>query len=103
LGDVNVPFAVLGLFVAVFFFGFAFAVLRDETLAVGEEEGLEVLEEILFLDAEIPVEQEEELAFHEVDFGKGEAEAFEAFDDGVAGPMLVLGAGVVEVLGGENE
>lgn len=94
---------MLLLFVAVFLFGETFLLLGDETLAVGNKEGLEVGEQVLLGDAQVPIQQEEELAFHEVDLGEGEAEVVEPLHCGVTGPVFVLGARVVEVLGGEDE
>ena len=71
--------------------------------ADGAEEGLEVGVEVLGRDAEVPVEEKEQLFFHQVDLREGEAEGVVAAHGGVAGPVLVLGGGVVEVLGGEDE
>lgn len=67
------------------------------------EEGLEVGVEVVLCDAEVPVEEVEELLLHEVDLVVGEAEALVAADGGVAGPVLVLWRRVVEVLCGEDE
>ena len=71
--------------------------------ADGVQEWLEVREEILLLDASLPVKQEEQLAFHEVDFGHGEAKPVIPLDDGVPRPVLVFGTGVVEVLRGQDQ
>lgn len=71
--------------------------------ADGCEEGFQVGVEVLGVDSQVPVEEEEELFFHEVDFGEGEAEGVIAFDGGVAGPVFVFGGGVVEILGGKDE
>lgn len=54
------------------------------------QEWFEVVVEIFRVDSEVPVEEEEELLFHEVYFGDGEAEVREAPDSGVARPVLVL-------------
>lgn len=59
--------------------------------------------EVFKVDSEIPVEKEEELFFHEIYFGDGEAEVGEAPHAGVARPVLVLRRAVVEVLCGEDE
>jgi hypothetical protein len=59
--------------------------------------------EVIIVDAEIPVEQEEELLLHEVDFSDGEAKVLVAADSAVAGPVLVLGRGVIEVLSRKDE
>lgn len=58
---------------------------------------------VLGVDAEVPVEKEEELLLHEVDLGDGEAKVLVAANRAVAGPVLVLGGGVVEVLSGKDE
>lgn len=91
------------MFVEVFLFGKTLLLLGDKTLAVGNEEGLEVGEQVLLGDAQVPIKEEEELAFHEVDLWEGEPEAFESLHCGVTGPVFVLGARVVEVLSGEDE
>jgi hypothetical protein len=59
---------VLLLLAEVLFFGLALTLKSNETLTVGNQEGLEVCEKILFGHTGIPVEKEEQLAFHEVDF-----------------------------------
>ena len=74
-----------------------------EVGADGGEEGVEGLVEILGPDADVPFEEVEELFFHEVDFGGGEAPGRVGGDGGVAGPVFVFGGGVVEVFGGEDE
>lgn len=51
------------------------------------EEGLKVGEELRLVHAEVVIEEEEELALHEVDFGRGEKSR-------VASPVLVLGGRV---------
>lgn len=58
---------------------------------------------VVRVDAKIPVEEEEELLLHEVNLSDREAEVVVATDSTVAGPVLVLGGGVVEVLGGQDE
>lgn len=69
----------------------------------GSKEGLKVVVKILGVDAEVPVEEEEELLLHEVDLGDGEAEVVVAAHSAVASPVLVLWGRVVEVLGGKDE
>lgn len=54
------------------------------------QEGLEVCVKVLLSDPEIPVEKEEELLLHEVDFTVGEAKVLKARNRSVAGPVLVL-------------
>ena len=63
--------------------------------ADGSEEWLEVGEEVLTCDSEIPVEEEEELLFHEINFCYGEAEILETFYRRIPCPVLVLGRAVV--------
>lgn len=43
------------LFVAVFLLGHALLLLGNETLAVGDEEGLKIGEEVLLGDAQVPI------------------------------------------------
>ena len=69
----------------------------------GGKEGLKVVVKVLGVDAEVPVEKEEKLLLHEVDLSDGETEVVEAADSAVASPVLVLGRGVVEVLGSQDE
>jgi tRNA-binding EMAP/Myf-like protein len=71
--------------------------------ADGSQEWLEVEVKILWVDAKVPVEEEEKLLLHEVDLGDGEAKVLVAADSTVPGPVLVLGRGVVEVLCSEDE
>ena len=71
--------------------------------ADGGEEGFEMGVEVLGQDAEIPVEEEQQLFLHEIDFREGEAEAFVSADGRVSRPVLVLGGRVVEVLGRQDE
>lgn len=59
--------------------------------------------EILRVDAEIPVEEEQQLLLHEVDLGDGEAKVLVAANSAVPGPVLVLGRGVIEVLSCKDE
>ena len=77
--------------------------LEHVAVADRAQEWLEVVEEVVLRDAGLPVEEEQQLALHEVDLREGEAEAVVALDGRVAGPVLVLGTGVVEILGGEDE
>lgn len=67
------------------------------------EERLKVGEEILICDSQIPVKEEEELLFHQVNFCDGEAEAVEAFHRRIPSPVFVLGRAVIQVLGREDE
>ena len=71
--------------------------------ADGSQKGLEVVVEILGVDAQVPVQEEEKLLLHEVDLGDGEAKVFVATDSTVPSPVLVLGRRVVEVLRGKDE
>jgi len=56
---------------------------------LAREERLKKGEELDLVHAQVKVEEEEELALHEVDLGEGE-------DGGVARPVLVLGRRVCE-------
>ena len=91
------------MFVEIFLIGDTFLLLGYQALAVGDEKRLEISEEILLGDAQVPVQKEEELAFHEVDLREREAETFESLHCSVTGPMLVLGTGVVQIFGGQDE
>lgn len=64
--------------------------LPDLVRADGREERVEVFIEVLWVDPQIPVEEEEQLLLHEVDLGDGESKVFVAADAGVASPVLVL-------------
>jgi hypothetical protein len=80
-----------------------FLLSGNETLAVGTQEGLEISEEVLLSDEQVPVEEEEELAFHEIDLGEREAKIVVSPHCGITGPMFVFGAGVIKLLGGKYE
>ena len=67
------------------------------------KEWLKVFEQVLVCDPQFPVEEEEELLLHEVDFTVGEAKVLEAGHTCVASPVLVLWGGVVEVLGCQDK
>ena len=67
------------------------------------QEGLEVSVKVLWGDAQIPVQKEEELLLHEVHLSDREAEALETTNGRITSPMLVLGRRVVEVLCGKDE
>lgn len=71
--------------------------------ADGCQEGFQMVVEVVRVDAQIPVQEEEELLLHQVDFGDGKAKVVVAANGTVPGPVLVLGRRVVEVLGGEDE
>ena len=71
--------------------------------ADGSEEGLEVVVEIIFFNAEVPVEEAQKLLLHEVDLGDGEAKVLVSSNGTVPSPVLVLGRRVVKVLGREDE
>jgi hypothetical protein len=62
------------------------------------EEGLQMTEQIVFSDARVPVQEEQKLSLHKVYLWEGEGKAFIALDGSVASPMLILWAGVIEVL-----
>lgn len=67
------------------------------------QERFQVEIKVLRSDSHLPVEEEEELLLHQVHLGDAEPKVLEATDGGVAGPVLVLWAGVVEVLRGKDE
>lgn len=67
------------------------------------KERLEVEEEVIFGDSEVPLKETEKLLLHKVDFSQAEAEVVVAADGSVASPVLVLGRRVVEVLGCQDE
>ena len=71
--------------------------------ADGRQEGVEVGVQVLLGDAQVPVQEEQELLLHQVDLGAREAKGLEAAHVGVVGPVLVLGRRIVEVLGGEDK
>lgn len=77
--------------------------LELETATDGHEERLQVVQEVGLVDTDVPVQQEEQLTLHQVDFGQREPKALVAADGGVPGPVLVLWTGVVEVLGCQNQ
>lgn len=77
--------------------------MAEDLGADGGKEGVKVVVEIIFADAQVPVKEVEQLLLHEIHFGAGESKRFKAADVGVLSPVLVLGRGVVEVLGGEDE
>jgi hypothetical protein len=69
----------------------------------GSKEWLEMFVEVLVADAEVPVEEEEELLLHEVDLSDREAEVVVAADERIPGPVLVLWGAVVQVLCSKDE
>ena len=60
-------------------------------------------EEVLVGDLEIPVKEEEELPFHQVDLRHRKSKAFITPDATISGPMLVLRTRVVQVLRRQDE
>ena len=71
--------------------------------ADGGEEGLKVSEEILVCDSQIPIEEEEELLFHEINLRDGKAETLKAFHRRISSPVFILGRAVIQILGREDE
>ena len=101
MGNPGVPLLLAPL---KLLFGFSLQfILLLETVANGCQERLQEGEKILLGDSRLPIQEEEQLTLHEVYLGEGEAEAVEPLDGRVPGPVLVLGTGVVEVLGCEDE
>jgi len=74
-----------------------------ETLANGSQEGLEMTVQFLRANAEVPIEQGEELPLHGVHCCKGETEMVVAMHGAVASPEPVLRRRVIQVLCGEDE
>lgn len=73
----------------------------DDAASQGCQERFQLSIQILLMDSQVPVEQEEELLFHQVHFGAVETKAVRIRGEvRVVGPVLVLGRAVVEVLGG---
>jgi hypothetical protein len=71
--------------------------------ADGSQEWFEVVEEILLRDSGVKVKEIQHLPLHQVDFGQTESEALESSQCGVPCPMLVLGTGVVQVIGRQDQ
>lgn len=71
--------------------------------ADGSEEGLQVGEKILVCDSQIPVQEEEELLFHEVNFCDREAETLEAFHRRIPSPVFIFGRAVIQIFGRKDE
>ena len=69
----------------------------------GSEEGLKVVEEILVGYSQIPVEEEEKLLFHKVNFGDRETETLVAFHRRIPSPVFILRGAVIQVLGRQDE
>lgn len=61
------------------------------------QESLPGVDELSVVDLDVPVEEHQQLSFHQVDVFSSEKPV------GVLGPVLVLWGGVVEVLGGDDE
>ena len=61
----------------------------------GSEEGFKMGEEILVCDSQIPVEEEEKLLFHKVNFGNREAETLVAFYRRIPSPVFILRGAVI--------
>lgn len=59
-----------------------------------------MVKEVFFGHAEVEVEEVEELPFHQVDLCQAEAKAVITLHARISGPVLVLWARIVEVLGG---
>lgn len=79
------------------------ALLLFHAMTDRSKEGLQIRQKVLLRDTSLPIQQEEQLTFHQVDLGQREAKSFESLHSGVTSPVLVLGARVIQVLGGENE
>jgi len=55
-----------------------------------------VVEEVFLVNPEIEIRQEQELAFHQIHFGRRK-------EGGIFGPVLVLWRRIIQVLGRDNE
>jgi hypothetical protein len=60
------------------------------------KEGFERPEDFLFVKSKVIVEKIEQLFFHQVNLGDVE-------EDGIAGPVDILGRRIVEILGGDDQ
>ena len=67
------------------------------------EKRLKVGKEIIICDSKIPVEEEEELPFHEVHFSNGKAKTLETFHRRIPSPVLVFWGAVIQVFGRKDE
>lgn len=67
------------------------------------QERLKMIQEIKFCDPCVPVEQEQQLAFHQVDLCQSKTKPIVALDRRISSPVLVLRARIVEVLGREDQ
>jgi hypothetical protein len=83
--------------------GLALALGSLQTLTNWSQERVQGSEEILFRHTGLPVKQEEQLTFHQVHLGQGESEPLISLHHGIASPVLILWAGVIQVLSSENE
>jgi hypothetical protein len=68
----------------------------------GEQERAQVGKDILLRHMSLPVEQNEQLVLHRVHLWQGEAKPLVIFHHSVLSPMLVLGARIIQALGGYN-
>lgn len=69
----------------------------------GPEEGVEVGIEIFVSDSKVPIQQVQQLFFHQIHLVHRESKLFVSSHRRVACPMLVLRGRVVEILGGQDE
>ena len=67
------------------------------------KEGLEVVEKILLAHSAVPVQQVQQLSFHQVDLSQRKAEAIITFHACVSSPMLVLRTRVIQILCSKDE
>lgn len=80
-----------------------FGIIFRQTCTNRSQKGFEVNEEILVCDSQVPVQQEQELFLHQVHLRVGKPESFILVHQRVAGPVLVLRRGVVQVLGRQDQ
>jgi hypothetical protein len=96
MGDIPVMLLPLALLLGL-------ALFLLHAMTDRSEERLQISQKVLLGDTSLPIQQEEQLTFHQVDLGQREAKSFESLHSGVPSPVLVLGARVIQVLGGEDE
>ena len=77
--------------------------LFDLPCADRSKEWLQVMVQVIFRHTHVPVEKEEKLFLHEINFGCAEAKVLKSRYPCVPRPVLVLGGRVIEILGCEDQ
>lgn len=98
----SLPFTVLLFPLHLFLLGLLLAGLSLHALTDGSQEWFQVSEQFLLRHTGLPVQQKEQLTFHQVHLGQRETKVI-SLHSSVPSPVLVLGAGVVQVLSGEDQ